>query len=437
MPKVLIVDDKVGNLLALENILTPLGVEIIKASSGEDALRATLNHSFALAILDVQMPGMDGYELAGVLRNDKGTHNLPIIFLSAVYSDEANVFRGYMSGGVEFITKPFNPDILLSKVRVFLELFEQKTELLRQKAHLEALVVQLDEQIEARREAEELLHKTNESLEHTVIARTAELVKMVKALQIANAQLVTQTGQLRALTGRLTMAEHQERQRICKLLHDGLQQQLAIANLQLDVLLRRFEREDLRQAAGKIKTIVTEAIEMSRSLSSDLSPPVLREGGLAAGLEWLVRWMQKTHAFSVELTIEDRPKLSDDVKVLVFESVRELLFNAFKHSTVSSAQVRLQQLDGKGVRITVSDAGAGFDAVRMKPARDYGAGLGLFSIRERIGLIGGSFEISSAPGEGSRFTLTVPHTSAAPAPLEKAVAAAPNVAGDAGAILTA
>lgn len=137
MAKILIVDDREGNLFALGNILKRLNVEVVKAVTGEEALRATLHHRFALAILDVQMPGMDGYELAGLMRSDEATKSIPIIFMSAVYSDEANVFKGYESGAVDFITKPFNTDVLLSKVKIFLELDRQKAELLKQKAEVE------------------------------------------------------------------------------------------------------------------------------------------------------------------------------------------------------------------------------------------------------------------------------------------------------------
>jgi signal transduction histidine kinase len=159
MAKILIVDDKVSNLLALGNVLKRQPVEIIKAASGEEALRACLNHDFALAILDVQMPVMDGYELATLLRGDPRTRTIPIIFLSAVYSEDPYIFKAYSSGAVDFITKPFNPDILLSKVRVFLELDAQKNEIVRQKASLEKLVAQLEEQIEARKQAEQELLK--------------------------------------------------------------------------------------------------------------------------------------------------------------------------------------------------------------------------------------------------------------------------------------
>jgi signal transduction histidine kinase len=159
MAKILIVDDMESNLLALGNVLKSVPAAIIKAGSGDEALRACLNHDFALAILDVQMPVMDGYELAGLLRGDPRTKTLPIIFLSAVYSEDPYVFKGYSSGAVDFITKPFNPAILLSKVRVFLELDAQKEEIVRQKTSLEKLVTQLEQQIEARKKAEQELVK--------------------------------------------------------------------------------------------------------------------------------------------------------------------------------------------------------------------------------------------------------------------------------------
>ncbi|SPF39233.1 putative Histidine kinase [Syntrophobacter sp. SbD1] len=161
MPTILIVDDKEANLFALENTLKRLDVSIVRASSGNEALRATLDNDFALVILDVQMPEMDGYELAALLRGDERSKNVPIIFLSAEYSDEPSVFRGYESGGVDFIIKPFNPAILISKVKVFLELYEQKAVLAIQKATLERSVKE--------RTAE--LVRTNAALVQEVIER--------------------------------------------------------------------------------------------------------------------------------------------------------------------------------------------------------------------------------------------------------------------------
>ncbi|MBU1241312.1 PAS domain S-box protein, partial [Myxococcota bacterium] len=119
---ILIVDDRVENLVALETILAPLEVESVRATSGNEALSLSLKHSFAMAILDVQMPGMDGYELAEFLRADNNTHLLPVIFMSAALQDEIDIFRGYDAGGVDYITKPYAPQVLLGKVRIFLEL---------------------------------------------------------------------------------------------------------------------------------------------------------------------------------------------------------------------------------------------------------------------------------------------------------------------------
>jgi signal transduction histidine kinase len=408
MTSVLIVDDKQNSLFALERILQPLEVHLIKASSGDEALRAALNNDFALAILDVQMPGMDGYELADLLRSDSATRDVPIIFLSAAHSTAPDVFRGYASGAVDFITKPFNPEILLSKVRVFLALHAQKSELAGQKAKLLDLVFQLEEQIQARRQAEDCLREANEVLEQKVAARTADLAETVDALKTANEQLVARANQLRALAGELTMAEHRQRQHLSRILHDGLQQHLAIAKLQLNNLAAELKPAELRQTADRIEGLIGESIQISRSLSAELSPPILHEGGLTAGLEWLAAWMPDKHGLVVELVIDGRPDLPEDVNILLFESIRELLFNAVKHAGVSRAWVHLQQTGEGDACIRVQDDGAGFDVRSLEPAGNPGTGFGLFSIRERIGLIGGRLQIDSNPGEGSCFTLMVP-----------------------------
>ncbi len=127
--KILIVDDREENLFALEKILNETGAQVIKALNGNDALAATLHHDFALAILDVHMPGMSGFELADHLRSDHNTRNLPIIFLTATFAAEENTFEGYKSGAVDYIIKPFNPDVLIGKVRVFLELASYRKQL--------------------------------------------------------------------------------------------------------------------------------------------------------------------------------------------------------------------------------------------------------------------------------------------------------------------
>ncbi|NDY73796.1 hypothetical protein DO021_16205 [Desulfobacter hydrogenophilus] len=127
--KILIVDDKPENIFSLKQILAETNAEVISASNGNEALIAILNHNFALALLDVQMPDMDGYELAEFIRSEKKTRQLPIIFVSAVYSSEYHVFKGYDSGAVDFLVKPFNARILLGKVNVFIQLYRQNQQL--------------------------------------------------------------------------------------------------------------------------------------------------------------------------------------------------------------------------------------------------------------------------------------------------------------------
>ena len=128
-PKVLIVDDYVDNLFTLNQLLHDLDVYVYQATTGDEALGLTLEHDFCVAILDVQMPGMNGYELAELLRGNQSTSKLPIIFLSAMYSDEYHHRKGYDAGAVDFLSKPYVPDILLSKVRVFISLYEQRLQL--------------------------------------------------------------------------------------------------------------------------------------------------------------------------------------------------------------------------------------------------------------------------------------------------------------------
>ncbi len=128
-PKILTVDDKPQNLYALERILQKLDVDIMAVTSGNEALGLAIEHDFCVAIVDVQMPGMDGYELVELLRGNDSTATLPVIFVSAIFSDEYHHHKGYDAGAVDFLSKPFLPEILLSKVRVFIDLYRQRREL--------------------------------------------------------------------------------------------------------------------------------------------------------------------------------------------------------------------------------------------------------------------------------------------------------------------
>ena len=127
--KILVVDDRKENLLAMDKLLKPLGAEVRKVDSGEAALSEVLNHQFAVILLDVQMPGMDGFECATLLHSNKQTANIPIIFVTAINKDQAYVNKGYKAGAVDYLPKPIVPEILLGKVKVFLQLEQQRLEL--------------------------------------------------------------------------------------------------------------------------------------------------------------------------------------------------------------------------------------------------------------------------------------------------------------------
>jgi two-component system cell cycle response regulator len=145
-PKILIVDDRIENLVALEKTLTGLNAEFIRATSGEEALAALLEHVVALILLDVQMPDMDGLETAVLIRSNEDTRHIPIIFVTAISKDQQHVFSGYASGAVDYLFKPLDPDILRSKVSVFLELDRQKAIIAKTNDQLKAANRQILEQ---------------------------------------------------------------------------------------------------------------------------------------------------------------------------------------------------------------------------------------------------------------------------------------------------
>lgn len=156
-PKILIVDDKQENLIALETVLKDLDVEVIKATSGNEALKQTLNHDFSLALIDIQMPEMDGYELAAILREDEKTASLPFIFISGIYTDHVNVFKGYDRGAFSFITKPFQPEILINKVKLFIGIY-----------HHEYMLKRLNDDLERKNEELSIVNKELEAFTYSV-----------------------------------------------------------------------------------------------------------------------------------------------------------------------------------------------------------------------------------------------------------------------------
>ena len=191
LPKILIVDDKPENLYALEALLGQLDVELVQETSGAEALGQTLEHDFALAIVDVQMPEMDGYELVELLRGNPDTVHLPVIFVSAIYSDEYHHRKGYDAGAVDFLSKPFVPEILLSKVRIFLDLHYQKVQLQERNAEIQALNKRLESE-NLRMEAE---LDVAQQLQQMLLPTTTE-IQQIEGLDIARKQNERELGQM-------------------------------------------------------------------------------------------------------------------------------------------------------------------------------------------------------------------------------------------------
>ena len=265
---------------------------------------------------------------------------------------------------------------------------------------------------------------------HISIMRDVTDAKQAEAeIRTLNAELearvVDRTRQLRALALELTKTEQRERKRLATLLHDHLQQLLVGAKFTVGAMRGRIKDPDLRQTNESVGDLLTEAIAASRSLTFELSPPVLHEAGLAPALEWLGRQMGEKHGLLVKVEADEAASpQAEEVRAFLFDAARELLFNIVKHAGVHRAKVALSRTEAGEARLTVEDHGAGFDPEQLEAGTSTRGGFGLFSIRERLTLLGGRMEITSTPGRGSRFTLTSPlgqmeepvRAEAAPAP---------------------
>ncbi len=209
------------------------------------------------------------------------------------------------------------------------------------------------------------------------------------------------TGQLQALAAALFRVEENERRELATLLHDDLGQRLVAVKLQLAAL----DREALRSVQG----LLDETHTTVRSLAFQLSPPILRDLGLLAGLRWLAREFMARYGLAVAVDDSgELPPLAGDPSFLLFRCVRELLLNTVKHAQASAASVRVLLTDPNALHIVVEDDGVGFDpGAGLGPSRSFG----LLSVRERLGWLGGEMVVDSAPGQGTRVRLVVPRAS--------------------------
>lgn len=254
----------------------------------------------------------------------------------------------------------------------------------------------------------ELYHRA----ERLLRARTAELSRAVATLE-------RQAGQLRSLASELTLAEQRERRRLSEILHGDLQQLLIAVKLGLSPLEQAPDPR-VREAYHEALPLLGQALTVSRSLTEELSPPKLHRGDLVGPLTWLARWMGEKHRLAVVVRASAGVVAeSEDTASLIFQAIRELLLNVVKYAHVDTAQVELAR-QGDQVQIVVSDAGVGFDPSQLRALGGTVGGFGLFSLGERLELLGGRMEIESAPRHGSRVRLWVP--------LQRATAPHPSAA---------
>jgi signal transduction histidine kinase len=364
--RILIVDDLAENLLALEALIRGDNRIIEQARSGEEALALLLEHDFALAILDVQMPGMNGFELAELMRGTEKTRGIPIIFVTAAGNDVNYSFKGYESGAVDVLHKPLDAHAVRSKVNVFVDLHQQRAALLA----------------------------TREELQRAVKMRDDFMSMVSHELRTPLNTLFLQT-QIRKMN-----------------LEKGNP-----AALSTDQLRQAVDR-DQRQVQSMVK-LIDDMLDVSR----------LRKGTLAiwpkpADLAQLVRravdsFADQAAAAGCEISVQAPAALSGVWDEFRIEQVLiNLLTNATRYGAGQPIAITVDS-QGSCARIVVADRGRGIDPAdqerifgQFERAVDKeqiaGLGLGLYITRQILTAHGGSIEVQSAPGQGATFTVRLP-----------------------------
>ena len=313
-----------------------------------------------------------------VLREQPTWSELPLIILtSGGESRRASLLdlAAAAAGTITLLERPISTRTLVRSVQVALRSRRRQYEVRDLFAKLETL---------------------NRSLELRVSKRTAEAVDRAE--------------KLRRLSAELSLAEERERRRIAQILHDDLQQLLIAARMSFSAHCNANSAAKRATLAQAVNEALEKSFDLTRSLSAELAPPVLYEDGLAAALKWLTG--QTAGRYNIRITVKADSSADPqaiDVRVFLFQAVRELLFNSVKHAQRSSIDVAMTN-DGRGnVRIVVSDTGAGFNPAKLDSRTMGTTGFGLFSIRERITSIGGEFRIESTKGRGTQATLLAPY----------------------------
>jgi signal transduction histidine kinase len=394
--QILIVDDEPKNLLVLETVLNDPDYRLVRAQSADEALLALVADQYALLILDIRMPGMTGFELAEVIKKRKKTAQIPIIFLTAYYSEDQHVLEGYGSGAVDYLHKPVNAQILRSKVAVFAELYRKSRDVASANAALLA-------EVKERRNAEDQLRQLNETLEQRVMERTEELRQ---ANRLKDEFLAMLGHELRnplaaimnAVQVMHAFAAHPARISKSVALVDRQTRNLRrIVDDLLDVARVTRGKIELRREPADIAQIAVQSIDVVRPL---LSRPE-----------------------EVEIIVPSGPPLRVDAdRTRLEQSIVNLLLNAIKFTTRErKIRITVEQQDLEAV-VSIRDNGIGiapdmlsgiFDlftqADRSLDRSQGGLGIGLYICKRLVELHGGSIEaFSDGTGRGAVFSIRLP-----------------------------
>ena len=400
------ISDAVLRPLELDEILKMVLAHI--QSQGYDRVRLYLYDQARHAMVGALLVGME-YEPASIvypLKNDPYSKQTlasdrPRIYRAGTPEYEKVVRRRREVG--EFLYS--NPDILVW-CEMPLKVVEEGQEVIVGK-------IALDNSLSRRPLAQERLDRLMVYASQAAIAiRHAQLYRQM-AEQVesrtaeykqAEERLLEYQAQLRSLASELTLTEERERRRLATDLHDRIGQTLAVSKIKLGALGTSAASTDFAGPLDEVRELIDQTIQDTRSLTFELSLPVLYELGFKAAMEWLAEQIQEQHGVRVELESEGQVRLSDEgLRVLLFRAVQELLVNVVKHAQAHTAKVSVRE-DGDSIRIEVEDDGIGFEP--SKAGRN--GGFGFFSVRERLRFLGGDFDVESEPGRGTRAVLVAP-----------------------------
>ena len=394
MPPVhfLLVDDLPENLLSLEALLQREGLVLLMARSGPEALELLLKHEVALALLDVQMPGMDGFELAELMRGTQRTQRVPIIFLTAGSDDRQRRFRGYEAGAVDFIHKPIEPDILRSKADVFFSLYKQQQLLAAQRDALQVTSEENGRLLKESRQYAKALQEADRRKDEFLANMSHEIRTPMNAIIGLSSLLATST----PLT-----AKQQEFIKTLRMSADTL---LELINDLLDISKIESENMELEHVHFSVVQLVEEVVRMLQ-----------------------LRAQEKKLAFSMRLEcacVEKRSFLGDPTRLR--QILLNLCSNALKFTERGGVDIAVDCAPGDDeqheiLRIAIRDTGIGiapdkiatifdkFVQADSSISRRYGGtGLGLAITKKLAEVMGGTIELQTVPGRGSTFTVVLP-----------------------------